>query len=406
MTLPTPLDRCSKIFMLHMNFKSRAKEHGDWPDYPVYHPKPPSTLTVGNSDIVMPPGVKTMLGEAEFAVIIGKSCRNLSEDEALSHVSHVAAANDVTVFDYNWSDAPSLVRSKGWDSFTPIGDLIPITGVDVADLDLAIFVNGERRQVANSSDLIFSFARLVSELSHIMTLEPGDVILTGTPAGAPALKPGDEVVVEISGGRSRTVNRVVADAREPSELVPPPRVTPRGRGVSIGHACHRQSLIGQASLSRLIEAGLERISAVAAEEGFQVASLRVAGAGEAMAGHAFTLRQVPVRFGGDRSSWPAGATKILDGLKAVGKDEIILAEGRFNPTDAEELRQMISDKGGVGLLSAEADDTAGFYQPVGVNQPISVNGVTINAGDVIVCDGARSVLINGADVDQLVEALG
>ncbi|WP_052741042.1 fumarylacetoacetate hydrolase family protein [Rhodococcus erythropolis] len=402
MVLPKPLDSCSKIFMLHMNFRSRAEQHGDWPDYPNYHLKPPSTLTAGNVPIVMPPGVRTMLGEGEIAVVIGKVTRNVSESEALDYVSHVAAANDVTVFDYSWSDAPSLVRSKGFDSFTPIGELVPIDSVDPTNLTLRLWVNGQLRQEAHSSDLIFSIGRLVAELSSIMTLNPGDLLLTGTPAGAPLLAVGDEVVVEL-GEVSCTANSVVADPRDRNPLIPEPRVSPRGRGLSVGSACHRLSTATTAELGRLIAAGVDVVSKAADENGVPAQPLALTGTPSTFIGHAFTLRQVPARTSGD--TWPASATATFNALRAVGPGELLVAEGSVSHDNSSELMRRIAEGSATGLVTEAPPTRYSTYVPVAVNTPVVVNGTTVNPGDIVMSVEGRTLLIAGGTAEKILEVL-
>lgn len=403
MSLPIPLDKCSKIFMLHMNFKSRAREHGDWPAHPIYYLKPPSTLTSGGVPIVMPPGVTTMLGEAEIAVVIGREARNVLEAEALKYVSHFAASNDVTVFDYGWSDAPSLTRSKGFDSFTPMGELLPAGSVDPEDLLLRLWVNGELRQEAHSSDMIFPFARLVAELSAIMTLNPGDVILTGTPAGAPLLAVGDDVVVELA-GTSRTANTVVADRRSQSALLPSPRVTPRGRAVSIGAACHRLSKATAGQLARFVAAGIETVRQKAASMDVAVCPIELTASNQTFVGHAFTLRQVPAR-NADSAAWPHAAKAAFETLRAVGIGEVIVAEGQFSEQHQAALIERLSEKSAAAVVSEVAPSLHSRFLPVAINTPVVINGVTVMPGDILMSVNGQSLLVPGEAVDRLLEVI-
>lgn len=403
MSLPAPLDGCTKIFMLHMNFKSRAREHGDWPVHPIYYLKPPSTLTSGGAPIVMPPDVTTMLGEAEIAVVIGREARNVAEADALNYVSHFAASNDVTVFDYGWSDAPSLTRSKGFDSFTPIGELLRADSVDPDDLLLRLWVNGELRQEAHSSDMIFPFARLVAELSTIMTLNPGDVILTGTPAGAPLLAPGDEVVVELAGA-SKTANTVVADERGRSPLLPPPRVSPRGRAVSIGAACHRLSKATASELARLVAAGIETVRETAAAMDVDVFPIELTASSPTFVGHAFTLRQVPARNTGSET-WSPAAKAAFETLRAVGAGEVIVAEGQVSEKHQVALIERLTEKSAAALVSETGPSLDSRFLPVAINTPVVINGVTVMPGDILLSVDGQSLLVPGAAVDRLLEVI-
>lgn len=404
MSLPPPLNQCSKIFMLHMNFGSRAREHGDWPSHPVYHLKPPSTLTVQNSPIYMPPGVQTMLGEAEIAVVIGRTARHVSEDDALGYVSHLAAANDVTIFDYGWSDAPSLVRSKGFDSFTPLGPLVPINHVDAQNVSLRLWVNGVLRQEAHSSDLIFPFARLIAELSAIMTLNPGDVLLTGTPSGAPVLEVGDEVVVEL-GDVSRSVNSVEAATNALNSLLPPPRITPRARGVAVGAACHRLSGATVKDLQRLQEAGIDAVSDLGRVHGADVRPIRLSGGPPDFAGHAFTLRQVPARTASDGRSWPAPARATLEALRAIGPGELIVAEGGLSENSTRILAARAAMRSAGGVTAELPSTPQSQYLPVAINTPVVINGNTVMPGDLILSEQGQTLLIAGETADKIIEAI-
>jgi 2-keto-4-pentenoate hydratase/2-oxohepta-3-ene-1,7-dioic acid hydratase in catechol pathway len=209
--------------MLHMNYRSRALEHDDFPAFPTYYLKPPSTLAPATGAVRRPAGCRLLIAEGEVALIIGTRAARVPCGAAWGHVSHVAAANDFTVLDFMADDA-SLTRAKGWDGFTPLGSPIDARIVNPADLQLEVTVNGELRQSDSTAGLLFSFAELISDLSGIMTLEVGDILLTGTPAGARAVQPGDQVVVDVA-GLSTTRTRV-EQAEEPlPPLCPVPRVT-------------------------------------------------------------------------------------------------------------------------------------------------------------------------------------
>ena len=142
-----------------------------------------------------------MAYEGEIAVIIGRRARHVTIEQAAEHIGWLAPANDVGVHDFRWADRGSGVLAKGHDGFTPIGLPMPADGVQAESLRLTTTVNGELRQDATGEDLIFSFEQLVADLSRFMTLEPGDVILTGTPAGTGLIGPGD--VVEVTLARRR-----------------------------------------------------------------------------------------------------------------------------------------------------------------------------------------------------------
>ncbi len=198
----------SKVVAVGRNYAEHAKEMDEpVPDEPLTFLKP-STSVIGPGDpIVYPPISERMDYEGELAVVIGRLAHRLSLDNAVLAILGYTCANDVTLRDLQAKDG-QWTRAKGFDTSCPLGPWIE-TDVDPADLELTTRVNGEVRQQARTSDLTFGPAGLVAFVSAYMTLLPGDVILTGTPAGIGPLQPGDRVEVEIEGIGSLS-NPVVA----------------------------------------------------------------------------------------------------------------------------------------------------------------------------------------------------
>jgi 2-keto-4-pentenoate hydratase/2-oxohepta-3-ene-1,7-dioic acid hydratase in catechol pathway len=199
----------TKVVAVGKNYADHAKEMGDdVPEEPIIFLKP-STSVVGPGDpIIYPAGVDRVDFEGELAVIVGKMARRLDEATALQVVLGFTCANDVTARNLQASDG-QWTRAKGFDTFCPLGPWIE-TDLDSSDLAVRTLVNDEQRQSSRTSMLVISVARLLAFISGVMTLLPGDVILTGTPAGIGALSPGDRVEVEIEGIGVLT-NRVVAE---------------------------------------------------------------------------------------------------------------------------------------------------------------------------------------------------
>jgi 2-keto-4-pentenoate hydratase/2-oxohepta-3-ene-1,7-dioic acid hydratase in catechol pathway len=199
----------TKVVAVGKNYADHAKEMGDdVPEEPIIFLKP-STSVVGPGDpIIYPAGVDRVDFEGELAVIVGKMARHLDEATALQVVLGFTCANDVTARNLQASDG-QWTRAKGFDTFCPLGPWIE-TDLDSSDLAVRTLVNDEQRQSSRTSMLVTSVARLLAFISGVMTLLPGDVILTGTPAGIGALSPGDRVEVEIEGIGVLT-NRVVAE---------------------------------------------------------------------------------------------------------------------------------------------------------------------------------------------------
>jgi 2-keto-4-pentenoate hydratase/2-oxohepta-3-ene-1,7-dioic acid hydratase in catechol pathway len=186
----------TKIVAVGINYRDHAQEMGhELPREPLLFLKPPSSVTGPEGRIIYPPQTARLDYEGELAIVIGKRAHHVSAKDARQHVLGFTCLNDVTARDLQRIDG-QFTRSKGFDTFAPMGPAIA-TDVDPADLQIETRLNGGRRQFSRTSQLIFSCEELVSYISHIMTLEPGDVITTGTPSGVGPMKPGDVVEVEI-----------------------------------------------------------------------------------------------------------------------------------------------------------------------------------------------------------------
>ena len=187
-----------KIIAVHLNYASRAAQRGRTPAQPSYFLKPTSSLAASGSELERPAGTELLAFEGEIALVIGEPARRVSPADGWKHVASVTAANDFGVYDLRAADKGSNVRSKGGDGFTPFGPrLIPAASVDPRGLRVRTWVNGALVQEDTSGTLLFPFGQLVADLSQLMTLETGDVILTGTPAGSSVVLPGDVVEVEV-----------------------------------------------------------------------------------------------------------------------------------------------------------------------------------------------------------------
>jgi len=190
--------RPGKIIAVHLNYRSRAAQRGRTPAQPSYFFKPASSVAASGDALERPAGTELLAFEGEVALIIGRPARRVSPDEGWAAVSGITAANDFGLYDLRAADKGSNVRSKGGDGFTPLGPaIIPAAAVDPGAVRVRTWLNGELVQDGTSDDLLFPFGRLVADLSQLMTLEPGDVILTGTPAGSSVTQPGDTVEVEV-----------------------------------------------------------------------------------------------------------------------------------------------------------------------------------------------------------------
>lgn len=187
-----------KIIAVGRNYVEHARERGvDVPEIPLIFLKPPSALIGMDQPIVLPPQSKQVDHEGELAVIIGKAGRWIEAEQAMDHVFGYTVANDVTARDLQQKDG-QWTRGKGFDTFCPLGPWIE-TELDPSDTLIQCRVNGEMRQMGSTREMVFTVPQLIAFISSVMTLDPGDVILTGTPAGIGPLKSGDMVEVEIEG---------------------------------------------------------------------------------------------------------------------------------------------------------------------------------------------------------------
>jgi 2-keto-4-pentenoate hydratase/2-oxohepta-3-ene-1,7-dioic acid hydratase in catechol pathway len=189
----------TKIVAIGLNYASHAAEHNNQiPPEPLFFLKPPSAVIGPGADILFPDHLSQWVEhEAELAVVMGRRARRVRREEAQAFVWGYTCGNDVTARDLQRHDG-QWTRSKGFDTFCPLGPWI-VPDLDVCDLGIRCRVNGELRQDGRTGDMIFPVDKLIASVSAVMTLEPGDVILTGTPAGVGPLSPGDRVAVEVEG---------------------------------------------------------------------------------------------------------------------------------------------------------------------------------------------------------------
>ncbi|GAA5199906.1 fumarylacetoacetate hydrolase family protein [Microbacterium jejuense] len=202
--------RPGKIIAIHLSYASRADQRGRRPAHPSYFFKPSSSVAASGSTIERPAGTELLAFEGEIALVIGAPARRVALGEAWSHVAAVTAANDFGLYDLRANDKGSNVRSKGGDGYTPVGPgLIDARAIDPGELRVRTWLNGDLVQDDRSAGMIFPLAQLVADLSQHFTLETGDVILTGTPAGSSVAVPGDVVEVEVSVDGGPTSGRLV-----------------------------------------------------------------------------------------------------------------------------------------------------------------------------------------------------
>ncbi len=188
----------SKIICIGRNFAEHAREHdAEVPKVPLIFMKPPSSIIGPGEAILLPPQSQQVEHEAELVVVMGKRGKNILTEEAQDHIFGYTVGNDVTARDLQRSDG-QWTRAKGFDTFCSFGPWVD-TEFDASDALITCKVGGQPRQMASTRDMVFNVSQLIAFISSVMTMEPGDLIFTGTPAGVGPLKEGDEVVVEIEG---------------------------------------------------------------------------------------------------------------------------------------------------------------------------------------------------------------
>lgn len=191
--------RPSKIVCVGKNYAKHAAEMGgEVPKEPLIFLKAPSSLIGEGDKIVMPTWAGRVDYEGEIAVVIGRRATRISADEAWDHVEGFLPLNDVTARDMQASDH-QWSRAKGFDTFCPVGSVTPLADVDLDGLAVTTRVNGEVRQHGEIADLVFPIPFILEYITRVMTLEPGDIVATGTPDGIGPLQPGDQVEVEVTG---------------------------------------------------------------------------------------------------------------------------------------------------------------------------------------------------------------
>jgi len=420
-----------KVIGVHLNYHSRAAQRGRTPSEPSYFFKPVTSLSAGG-DVVRPQGTELLAFEAEIAVIIGQRARDVTPEEASACIGWYAPANDFGLHDFRWADRGSNVMAKGQDGFTPLGPAMAAAGVDPATLHLTAAVNGEVRQDTTGADLIFSFAELVADLSRFMTLEPGDVIVTGTPAGVAVVEPGDVVEVTLEG--AGTVTSTVVEASTPLRAYGAmPKATDEARAFVTGAPPPGPK--GPARLSDDAVAALRQVSTATltvqlTRRGIQttfLSGLRPTRPDLRMVGYAHTLRYVAIRAD-VRESMKGTEDAQKRAVESVGEGDVLIMEARGEGsagTIGDILAARVLALGGAGIVtdggvrdtpgvadleiptyyrSANASSLWNAHIPLDVDVPITCAGVLVMPGDVIVGDAEGVIVLPRALAEEIAHA--
>lgn len=443
-----PIARPGKIIAIHLSYASRADQRGRRPAAPSYFFKPASSVGVSGGTVERPAGTELLAFEGEIALVIGTAARRVSLDDAWAHVGWVTASNDLGLYDLRANDKGSNVRSKGGDGYTPLGpQLIDARRIDPAALRVRTWVNGDLRQDDTTAGLIFPLAQLVADLSQHFTLEPGDVILTGTPAGSSVIVPGDVVEIEVdapdavgapSSGRlvtTVTQGEVPFDA----ELGSLPAVDDLQRTEAWGsreeaglasEAAAPASGLSPELRAALLEAPTAGLSAQLRKRGHLACFIDGVSAnipGTKIVGTAKTLRFVPFRedlF----ASHGGGYNAQKRAFDAVEEGEIIVIEARGDAStgtlgDILALRALTRGAAGVitdgGVRDFDAVAEIGLpvfsqgahpsvlgrkHVPWDIDVTIACGGAAVQPGDIIVGDSDGVIVIPPALAQEVADA--
>ena len=189
----------TKIVCIHLNYESRVNEFlARLPPAPTYFHKPVTALNAHDGDVVRPPRCRFLNYEGEIAIVIGRECRHIGPDEAGEYIAGYTVANDFGLHDFRDTDAGSMLRVKGSDTLCPLGPGL-VTDWDFHGKQIRTLVNGEVQQEGNTDEMMWDMHYLVTDIARTITLIPGDVILSGTPANSRPVQPGDVVEVDVEG---------------------------------------------------------------------------------------------------------------------------------------------------------------------------------------------------------------
>ncbi|HWJ85724.1 MAG TPA: fumarylacetoacetate hydrolase family protein [Cellulomonas sp.] len=438
--------RPGKIVAVHLSYVSRADQRGRRPAVPSYFLKPSSSVAATGGVVERPAGTELLAFEGEVALVVGRTARRVRLEDAWDHVGWVTAANDLGLYDLRTADKGSNLRSKGGDGFTPLGPaLVDARTVDPEALRVRTWVNGLLAQDDTTAGLLFPLARLVADLSQHLTLEVGDVILTGTPAGSSVAVPGDVLEVEVDAptvAGAPTSGRLVTtvtqgDVEFDDALGALPAVDDLQRAEAWGsrELAGLQPEGASPALSpelhgKLLRAPVAGLSAQLRKRGLNdvtIDGVRQVLPGTKLVGTARTLRFVPhredlfVSHGGGYNA----QKRLFD---AVGPGEVVVIEAR-GETGAATLGDVLAIRahaGGAagivtdgGVRDSEAVAAVGIplwsagnhpavlgrrHVPWEADVTIGCGGTTVQPGDVVVGDADGVVVIPPALVEEVADA--
>jgi len=440
-----------KIIALHLNYPSRIAQRGRTPAFPSYFLKPGTSLASTGQSIERPAGTELLAFEGEIALIIGTTVRRVSPEDGWAAVSGVTAANDFGVYDLRYVDKGSNLRSKGGDGFTPMGpNVISAASVDPTALRIRTWVNGTLVQEDTTANLTFAFGTLVADLSQLMTLEPGDIILTGTPAGSTVVVPGDTVDIEVdapTSAGSPSSGKLTTTVAQGTVPLPPFSAGPQIDDLQREEAWGSREAAGLPTESELpaetakstiltdeLKAKINSVatatlSSLLRKRGFNDVSidgLTATQPGARLVGRARTLRYIPHRedlfekFGGGYNA----QKRLFDSLET---DDVVIIDAR-GETGSGTLGDILALRarnlgaagivtdGGVRDLAVITEIGIPTYHsgghpavlgrkhvPWDVDQTVACGGAAVQPGDIIVGDSDGILVIPPHLIHALVE---
>jgi regulator of RNase E activity RraA/2-keto-4-pentenoate hydratase/2-oxohepta-3-ene-1,7-dioic acid hydratase in catechol pathway len=417
----------TKIVAVHVSYRSRAMQRGVLPSFPSYFLKPPSALAASGDPVERPPGCGLLAFEGEVALVIGTRASRVRRDAAWGHVAWVTAANDFAVYDLRYADRGGNVRSKGIDRLTPLGPrLLDAREIDPNQLRLRTWTNGKLAQDAKvGEELLFGFEDIIADLTRLMTLEPGDVILTGTPAGSTVVEPGDLVEVEVTVG-DLTTGRLQSPVIEARYSLPQfgamPRMSDEARDAAFGlngqSGCVPPGLSAQtlAEFTAVSTATLAYQLRRRGLNGLTMDGLRSTRPDRPMAGFARTLRYLPLRE--DLSGrYGSGMNAQKQAVEQIRPGEVLVIDARGETTAGtigDILALRAQTRGAAGIVTDGAiRDAARLAEldiptyhaavhpavlgrrhvPWECGVTVACAGVTVQPGDLVVGDGDGVVVL-------------
>jgi 2-keto-4-pentenoate hydratase/2-oxohepta-3-ene-1,7-dioic acid hydratase in catechol pathway/regulator of RNase E activity RraA len=421
MTARAAVDRPGKIIAVHVGYASRARECGEWPRHPSYFLKPASSMAASGGVVERPAGTERLTCEGEVALVIGTTARRVRRQDAWNHVAWITAANDLGVADLGPHDRGSNLRSKGGDGFTPLGpELITAAMLDPTELRVRTWVNGRLVQEDTTAGLLFGLDQIVADLSQHLTLEPGDVILTGTPAGAAVVHPGDVVEVEVDVPDGPTSGRLTTTVVAGEAPFDP----------TLGAVPGASPTLPAGLREKLLRTPVAGLSAQLRKRGLNnvtIDGVRPLTPGQQVVGTARTLRFVPNREDLFKSHG-GGYNAQKRAFDAVAEGEVLVIEARGEAgagTLGDVLALRAHARGAAAIVTDGGVRDAAAVAAVGIpvytvgahpavlgrkhvpwdaDLTIACGGATVQPGDIIVGDADGVIVIPPALAEEIVDA--